>query len=407
MADSVMDPTYDLAHQDAALLRRRKMAEAMMAQAMEPIQQQTAGGQVVPISGLQGIAKIAQAMLGRNELDNIDAATKKSDAEYNARLQQATSAYAQMRDSNPMEAFKAAMGSGLKPLQQMAMQDLKGSRMAAKDQTALYEKYTPESIAARRKDPTAALVPLPKIMSVNDQVVPVDQVTGGVQGKPADLRTTYGPVSPDPATGIPMQVANQTGEAKSFTGGNVTPDRAGQNALETNAAGLAVSNIKETHAGMLGAIDTFQRLTNMKTALDEGAKLGPMTDARVYLAKLGETLGLNVKPDAPTETLLMQLGEGVLQDARKLAPVTENDIKMLEKIKGGSISGMDAVKASMDLLERQAVKAYQIHSQALEGLQGDGPGVRSLKATMAAPGFTTVAPKIGSEATTAPKITWK
>lgn len=46
------------------IARRRKMAEMMQMQALEPIKQETAGGYVVPISWTQGLAKALQAGVG-------------------------------------------------------------------------------------------------------------------------------------------------------------------------------------------------------------------------------------------------------------------------------------------------------------------------------------------------------
>lgn len=57
-----MANTYDPYEQSrAAIERRRRMAEALQAQSMDPFEQQTAGGYVVPISPTQGLAKLAKA----------------------------------------------------------------------------------------------------------------------------------------------------------------------------------------------------------------------------------------------------------------------------------------------------------------------------------------------------------
>lgn len=53
---------YTAAQQD--IERRRKMAEMLQAQALQPIEQQTAGGYVTPISWTQGLAKVLQGGIG-------------------------------------------------------------------------------------------------------------------------------------------------------------------------------------------------------------------------------------------------------------------------------------------------------------------------------------------------------
>ena len=378
MADAI-NPTYDLAHEDVALTRRRAMAEAMMKQAMEPLQQQTAGGYVVPITRMQGLAKVAQALLARNDLRNVDEQTKEADANFSGRLGQVSEAYARMRESDPMGAFKAAMSSGIKPLMQLAMQDMKASQMKPNEEAELHGKFTPESIQAWKQNKQQPLVPLPKIMEVNGQVAPVNQVTGAVQGQPADMRTKWGPVQSGPG-GIPMQTAD-TGEGKSFTGGNVTPDRVGEQALERQAAEQVMGSFKESHTAALDAKNVLKNVSIMGDMLNQGAKTGPLTDVKLYVAKLGETFGLPIDPDAPTEIALSTLGEQMLADIRKLAPVTQEDIKVVQKIKGGSVTGEAALRALLKIAEQKAADAIVRHNSNLERLDGTGPATKALKDT--------------------------
>lgn len=54
----------DYSTQLADIERQRKLAEAMQQQGMQPLETQTAGGWVVPISPWQGAAKLAQAFMG-------------------------------------------------------------------------------------------------------------------------------------------------------------------------------------------------------------------------------------------------------------------------------------------------------------------------------------------------------
>ena len=54
----------DYAAEQQDIERRRKMAEMLQAQALQPIEQQTAGGYVTPISWTQGLAKVLQGGMG-------------------------------------------------------------------------------------------------------------------------------------------------------------------------------------------------------------------------------------------------------------------------------------------------------------------------------------------------------
>src|SRR3990167_5021011 len=62
--------------EQAAIERRRRMAEALQAQSMQPIESQTAGGWVVPISPWQGAAKLAQGLFGGLGASRADAQQK-------------------------------------------------------------------------------------------------------------------------------------------------------------------------------------------------------------------------------------------------------------------------------------------------------------------------------------------
>ena len=69
------------AQRAAEIERQRKLAELLQQQYAEPIQQQTAGGFVVPISPWQTVAKLAQAGLGAYMQGKSDKAAAKLDEE--------------------------------------------------------------------------------------------------------------------------------------------------------------------------------------------------------------------------------------------------------------------------------------------------------------------------------------
>lgn len=62
----------DFGAESQEIERRRKYAEMLRQQSMEPIQQQTAGGWVVPISPFQGAGKLAQAYFGKKKANEAD-----------------------------------------------------------------------------------------------------------------------------------------------------------------------------------------------------------------------------------------------------------------------------------------------------------------------------------------------
>ena len=72
MADPYSD-IPELSAEQAAILRRRRIAEQIQAQSMQPIpQQQAQGGYVVPTSPLLGIGKVLEAYFGKKAADRAD-----------------------------------------------------------------------------------------------------------------------------------------------------------------------------------------------------------------------------------------------------------------------------------------------------------------------------------------------
>ena len=68
--------------EEAAIKRRQRVADALMAQGQQPIDTQTASGYVVPVSPLSGLDKIGQNLAGayidkRNEARSDALNTKK------------------------------------------------------------------------------------------------------------------------------------------------------------------------------------------------------------------------------------------------------------------------------------------------------------------------------------------
>lgn len=65
------------------IARRRKYAEALQAQSIQPMETQMAGGWAIPTSPVQGIAKLAQALAGRKGLERATAEQRALAEKYN------------------------------------------------------------------------------------------------------------------------------------------------------------------------------------------------------------------------------------------------------------------------------------------------------------------------------------
>lgn len=76
--------TFDLEGQEIA--RRRKMAEMLQAQGMQPVEQQSVGGMVAPFSITQGLAKMLQSYSGRKGQEAADDAQRALGQKYQSDL---------------------------------------------------------------------------------------------------------------------------------------------------------------------------------------------------------------------------------------------------------------------------------------------------------------------------------
>lgn len=133
------------AQRAAEIERQRKLAELLQQQYAEPIQQQTAGGYVIPISPLQTVTKLAQAGLGaymQGKSDKAAAELKKQGAEEAKKYFTDLATYAQKGEKTgetPITTEISGYGA-TQPLPVLNVQDGKFSQ-------AMQDVYTPATKA--------------------------------------------------------------------------------------------------------------------------------------------------------------------------------------------------------------------------------------------------------------------
>lgn len=95
------------------LKRRQRMAEMLQQQAMQPLESQMAGGMVVPISPVQGLAKMLQTYMTNKQLSNLE----KKQADLGKLDQANTRSFIQdvvkgeLQPMSPDEALRASLSS--------------------------------------------------------------------------------------------------------------------------------------------------------------------------------------------------------------------------------------------------------------------------------------------------------
>lgn len=94
-------------------------------------------------------------------------------------------------------------------------------------------------------------------------------------------------------------------------------------------------------------------------ALEEGAKAGGLEGFKQVVRKVAQGFGIETSNISSTEQLNMALGERVLQNARKLAPVTQEDVKRLEAILGSINTDPSALSKMLSITSAIAIRDIQ------------------------------------------------
>lgn len=153
-----------------------------------------------------------------------------------------------------------------------------------------------------------------------------------------------------------LQAQTERGSSRNVT--NVYGNTAASKSAET-VVGLYGKEVEEAR----GLKQDNQAIDRMLTTLrsEGGVMAGPIAGRMVGVGQLLNEIGLTNDPSPEnTRIFLAQLSDRVLPIVRKLAPVTEEDVKLLQQAKGGDITKMSGT-GLMRLLELQRdANTYQV-----------------------------------------------
>jgi hypothetical protein len=393
---SLTAPT-DLQTQQQAIERNRKLAEALQQQSMEPLQGQVApGGLYVPPHWAQGAAKLAQAMLGRYQMDDSDGKQAELSARSNKALSEGLMNYQSTMQGAPEEAFAPAadgMGpTGTRPA-------VPGNRQAALAALLASEHPTLQQVGAQMmlkepekkevfgkidpKDYTsdsvksfsvtgnyADLVPVRKKEFVNDQAVDPYAATPGMivpkQANPySDIVVSDGAggVRPNaPLIQAKKEIASSGAPKTTVTVSQSTEKKYG----EQFAGKIADSDVGLRDAAMK-APELAERANRMREILASGKVItGTGADIRLGIGKALNLVGASDgETVANTEALMTGMAQNTL-DAIKASGLgagsgfSNADRDFLEKAAGGKISLEAAtINRLSDLAHRSAQKSAE------------------------------------------------
>lgn len=98
------DPNAQAAQLD--LQRRQQMVDALRQQALSPLQQQTAGGYVVPISPFEGLSKLGQAYIANKAQEKLANQQAQLMQDRSNKIAQALKSYGTTTETTPFDATK-------------------------------------------------------------------------------------------------------------------------------------------------------------------------------------------------------------------------------------------------------------------------------------------------------------
>lgn len=168
-----------------------------------------------------------------------------------------------------------------------------------------------------------------------------------------------------------------------FAAGPSASQVATAKANEVGAEGLAKSSVKmleESYGSAKGAAASLQTINNIDSILsDKKLMLGTGSDARLALARMGQTIGVGGKDDAEklanTTALMQQLAQAQLGAAKQMAgqgTITDAERRLLNETAGGKTSfTAGELKVLSGALRKTAEHTLQSHGALVGKMRGN------------------------------------
>lgn len=401
-------PNYDYDTEAADLVRRQKIADAMMQGGLAPLDMpQQAGVKVSPFSA---VAKIVQTMMAQKQNDSLNQERTQLQQRYAGDLKSGGAdlvramtdvphAQPEQQGNNPSayqpaqdisasdiiakrrEAVLNAMTSNHPVLQQlgqgMFQNMLKTDQMTQKDWLALGDKYDPASVvAAQRAGDSSLLKPKADMHTVGSQLI---RTVGGQGATPVfDGREQFGPVGAvgeGPNGPVLGQTDKQTGKVAFAPAGTTVNLTTQKKASDMLAETLATDNGKRLAASYDATKGVPQQLATLDEAgnsLKAGIKSGALADQQLALSKISEkVLGTPVDPSiANTEEFRGKLATGVLDIIKQLRPASDKDVEYAKQASGADLNlSLQGLSRLLDSAQATGYNKLIQHTKLLGSVQ--------------------------------------
>lgn len=231
---------------------------------------------------------------------------------------------------------------------------------------------------ANPNDPGVLKAP-PKI-HISDTAV-VEAEPGGT---PRILPTQTYRREVEPTSGVSGNVSNLTNKFEGITGGNLTPTTR----FQVNADEARVKKMEAGSKQYQDDIETLRAVAQVQNAMLNipADKFGSLAGIRNELNKfIGVLAGKQDPATVNMEKVIAGTGQQMLANIRLLAPVTEYDVSMLQKIVGGAQNTKQALEGMMEYLAQSRMDRMGSFEKFMQGLE-EKPGGQGLYADFV-PGF--------------------
>lgn len=370
------DQPFDLQAEQARLQLAQKLSEALLMEGLSSSSPTIdAGGGVRMANWSDPLGKAIQAMAGQSRLRGVQDQQADLTRRYNQQFSDKSSEYMRLRTGggeggmpgkpNPIAAITYALQSNDPTLKAIAQKDIEalpggvdwlknGSHFAPGALEQFAQSGNPGELAGR---PT---------LSINNDVGTKVQ-DGNILG--TQPTQTFGAIQREPVTGIAVQPSDQTGKLTPMSGGNVTPATHTQNKLADTEIAQIQKGFEAYQQSKTNLATIAQVETELKAIPDD--KFGTLASFRNSFSRLNEMLGGKpLQPTSGIEAIRSGMGQLVLQDARKLAPVTENDVAMLQQIIGSEGLTKRSLQKVLEVTAAANARAMKAHRDFVESVQG-------------------------------------
>lgn len=298
----------DYGAEAADIDRRRKMAELLQQQALTPIEQQTAGGRVIPISWTQGLAKLLQGGVGAykeaqagKESKALTGRMRQEAQDWFSRMPQATTAESVGSSSDQAQFGMAPQTEQRQPSKQEMMSwALKGGLSG---------------------NPLAAQFASPFMAQAMKQDEPYTLAAGASRYGPGNTLVATAPVKPESFTLNP-------GDVRYDAKGNVIATAGVKPVVEHNFS--VGDNLVQPHISFDGGV-TWQPVPGSKPSAKFAKQVAPVVNQEAPVTPV--TIA---DPKDPNKTIIVDGRTGKLIGAGPKA----TDIGKMENQRQFSMSGL-------------------------------------------------------------------